>query len=121
MPDEPLPPFEGLLEALLTGSRATLRSYRLAEMNAEAEARKDLREVIEEWVEHAALVRLAAWIEEHGAKIAALSGADLRTALLPGKSQTKPVPIGDGNGNAAARPRDHAVGHTGKRLEAVNR
>src|SRR6202050_1585373 len=50
------------LEYLLTSSEAALETFELARLNKSANLRKELRDVVEEWIEAEIQSRLARWI-----------------------------------------------------------
>jgi hypothetical protein len=52
------------LEYLVTSSKAALENFGLARMNAIANLRKELRDVVEEWIEAETQSRLARWVLE---------------------------------------------------------
>lgn len=97
-----LPPFE----FLLTCSRTSLREYQLSKLNGITEARKEIRDVLERWVEETALSMLAEWIGEHGAAMVVLLNGH---HPLIAESDAQPVPGGNGNGDPALRAGDHAL------------
>ncbi len=51
-----------LLEYLVTSSEAALETFELARLNKSANLRKELRDVVEEWIEAEIQSRLARWI-----------------------------------------------------------
>ena len=57
------------LEYLLDCSRESLRDFRLARLNASANTRRDLRELLDRWIEEAVLALLAEWFETHGEEL----------------------------------------------------
>src|ERR1700683_1291470 len=66
-----VPPLKYLLEC----SEISLKSFRLAQLTNAADASKDLRRVLDDWIEARALVLLAQWFEQYGAELVALAGA----------------------------------------------
>ena len=68
------------LEYLLTSSEAALETFELARLNKSANLRKELRDVVEEWIEAEIQSRLARWILDCRRTQAARSDADLAGA-----------------------------------------
>lgn len=68
MASEP-PPISYLLEC----SQNSLKSFLTAQLNKSANSRKELRAVLDEWVEARAMALLAEWLLVHGAEILTLS------------------------------------------------
>jgi len=64
------------LEYLLTSSEAALETFELARLNKSANLRKELRDVVEEWIEAEIQSRLARWILDGRRTQAARSDAD---------------------------------------------
>jgi|HubBroStandDraft_6_1064221.scaffolds.fasta_scaffold737992_1 hypothetical protein len=65
------------LEYLLTSSEAALETFELARLNKSANLRKELRDVVEEWIEAEIQSRLARWILDSRRTQAARSDANL--------------------------------------------
>jgi len=68
------------LEYLVTSSEAALETFELARLNKTANLRKELRDVVEEWIEAEIQSRLARWILDCRRTQAARSDADLAGA-----------------------------------------
>lgn len=64
------PPLQYLLEC----SQHRLKTFMLAKLNRSTNHRKDVRDVLEKWVEERALALLAEWLLTHGAEILAMAG-----------------------------------------------
>jgi hypothetical protein len=65
------------LEYLLTSSEAALETFELARLNKSANLRKELRDVVEEWIEAEIQSRLARWILDGRRTQATRSDANL--------------------------------------------
>jgi hypothetical protein len=63
-----LPPLEYLLEC----SRTSLGSFRYAQLTRAANRRKEIKSIVDEWVEAQALALLANWLETYGDELVAL-------------------------------------------------
>lgn len=70
------------LEYLLECSKSSLNSFLLAQLNKSANSRKELKEIMSEWIEARALALLAEWLMNHGEELMAL-------ASKPPESQEK--------------------------------
>jgi hypothetical protein len=68
------------LEYLVTSSEDALETFELSRLNRSANLRKELRDVVEEWIEAEIQSRLARWILECRRTQAARSDADLAGA-----------------------------------------
>lgn len=82
------PPFEYLLEC----SRTSLRSFISKKLNSSANLRKELNEVLSEWVEARALAILGEWFVVHGEKLIALA-VEPRTEIKLEEKKDDALPI----------------------------
>lgn len=78
MASEP-PPLEYLLEC----SQGRLKSFLLAKLNRSANHRKDVRDLLDKWVEERALALLSEWLLAHGAELLAKLGAPQEQPAMP--------------------------------------
>lgn len=62
------------LEYLLDCSKAALQAIHLRHRNRAANCRKDVQNLLNEWVETAAMALLTEWFELYGEKLIALAG-----------------------------------------------
>jgi hypothetical protein len=65
------PPLQYLLEA----SKQSLQGFLLAQLNKSANSRKEMKDVMTEWIEARALALLAEWFIEHGEELVALAAS----------------------------------------------
>lgn len=97
------------LEYLLDCSKASLSAFHLQHMNREANCRKEVNVLMNEWVEEAALALLGEWFEKYGEKLiemAAKSPEELNGQLsiaFPYKLPNPP-PRRDKQGHSPFRP-----------------
>ena len=59
-----MPECQSPLEYLITSSRSSLEGFELARLNRAANLKKELRQILEEWVQTEADARLARWVLE---------------------------------------------------------
>jgi len=69
--NRPEPPFEYLLEC----SKKSLQAFLLTQLNNSAERRKEVNQLLDEWVEAESLARLATWFEAYGESLVALASS----------------------------------------------
>lgn len=86
MDDRPVPPLSYLLEC----SQVSLRNFRLAKLNKSANIRKELKRLMNDWIEERALELLAGWIEEYGVEILALAPSQPEVEEVKA-DETKPL------------------------------
>ncbi len=88
------------LEYLVTSSQAGLETFELARLNKIANLRKELREIVEEWIEAETQSRLARWILQcrrtqdaasnpQDSELSPLPVEDVAEDLLPASRQTQ--------------------------------
>ena len=83
----PQPP----LEYLVTSSQVALESFELARLNRTANLRKEMREILEEWVQMEVDARLARWILECRRSQTGTSHLSAPSTLIAASNLAEPV------------------------------
>lgn len=70
------------LAYLLEASQASLRNFRITNLNKSANLRKDIRKLMVEWAEYQALAMFAEWLETYGPQLLALSAGEIKPEVV---------------------------------------
>ena len=70
------------LEYLLDCSKASLSTFHLQHMNREANCRKEVNVLMDEWIEEAALALLGEWFETYGERLVELASKSMQERQL---------------------------------------
>jgi hypothetical protein len=71
------------LEYLLECSKSSLNSFLLAQLNKSANSRKEMKDVMAEWIEAWALALFAEWLIVRGEELVALAASSVGTIVEP--------------------------------------